>query len=201
MSPSQLNIRDYYLNNFRADIAAFMPDKRLPYFGHTWEYNCANLDKIPADRRPAFLICLYFTVLVDQAMHAHFRPYYDRFESMSRYPKYCRGLGQFQKNPRGILLYPVERGFVAQERLEELLKDGMELFVEQVDDFFRNHIPEISPEDFFDKLIYDPDVQIPLLLVMVKLELKDDIVVKAYEALREAVKGSFPRKNLPGGEI
>ena len=126
-------------------------------------------------------------------MHAHFRPYYARFESMTRYPKYCRGLGQFQKNPRGILLYPVERGFVSQQLLEMLLHDGMELFVEQVDDFFRNHMPEISPKDFFDKLIYDPDVQIPLLLVMVKPELKDDIVVKAYEALRGAVERRFPK--------
>jgi hypothetical protein len=186
-----MNLRDYYLNDFRADLANFMPDSRLPYFGHSWEYDCPNLDRIPPDRHPAFLICLYFTVLVDQGMHTHFRPFYEKFESLTRYPKYCRGLGQYHKNPRGILLYPVERGFVAQEKLEGLLKDGMELFVEEVDDFCRNHMPEINPKDFFEKLLYDPDVQIPLLLVMVKPELKDDIVVKAYEALREAVKGKF----------
>jgi hypothetical protein len=134
-------------------------------------------------------------------MHAHFRPFYCKFESLTRYPKYCHGLGQFQKNPRGILLYPVKKGFVDQERLEELLKDGMELFIEQVIDFCRNHIPEISSRDFFERLLYDPDVQIPLLLVMVKPELKGDIVVKAYEALHEAVEKIFPKKNLPGGEI
>lgn len=71
-------------------------------------------------------------------MHAHFRPFYAKFESLTKYPKYCRGLGQFQKNPRGILLYPVERGLVSQEQLERLLKDGMELFVEEIDDFCRN---------------------------------------------------------------
>ena len=170
-----------------------MPDRRLPYFGHSWEYNCGDLDKIPTDRRPAFLICLYFTVLVDQAMHAHFRPYYARFESMTRYPKYCRGLGQFQKDPRGLLLYPVERGFVRQELLEALLQDGMELFVAEVDEFFRDHMPEINARDFFDKLIYDPDVQIPLMLVLIKPELKNDIVVKAYEAIRAAVDKRFPK--------
>ncbi len=196
-----MNIREYYFNSFKGDLVAFMPDSRLPYFGHSWEYDCRNLDRIPADRRPAFLVCLYFTILVDQAMHAHFRPYYSRFESMTRYPKYCHGLGQFHKNPRGILLRPIERGFVDQDGLEELLNDGMELFVEQVDDFFRNHMPEISPEDFFKKLLYDPDVQVPMLLVMVKPELKDDIVVKAYENLREAVERRFPRMTRPGGEI
>lgn len=133
-----MNVRDYYLNDFRADLANFMPDPRLPYFGHSWEYDCRNLDRIPPDRRPALLFCLYFTVLVDQGMHAHFRPFYAKFESLTKYPKYCRGLGQFQKNPRGILLYPVERGLVSQEQLERLLKDGMELFVEEIDDFCRN---------------------------------------------------------------
>jgi hypothetical protein len=196
-----MNIRDYYLNNFTTDLAAFMPDSRLPYFGHSWEYGCQNLDRIPADRRPGFLICLYFTILVDQGMHAHFRPYYDKFESLTRYPKYCRGLGQFQKNPRGILLYPVERGFGDKARLEELLKDGMELFVDRVDEFFRNHMPEISPRDFFEKLLHDPDVQIPLLLVMVKPELKGDLVVKAYKALRKATERRFPEENQPGGEL
>jgi len=190
-----MNIREYYLNDFRADLTTFMPDLRLSYFGHSWEYNCQDLDRIPLGRRPAFLICLYFTILVDQGMHAHFRHFYDKFESLTRYPKYCRGLGQFQKNPRGILLYPVERGIVAQESLEEVLNDGMDLFVEQVDDFCRNHMPEISPRDFFWKLLYDSDVQIPLLLVMVQPELKNDIVVKAYEALREAVEARFPRQN------
>ena len=192
-----MNIREYYVKDFRADLATFMPDPRLPYFGHNWEYNCQNLDRIPPGRRPAFLICLYFTILVDQGMHAHFRHFYDKFQSLTRYPKYCHGLGQFQKNPRGILLYPVERGIVGQENLEALLNDGMDLFVEQVDDFCRNHMPEISPGDLFWKLVYDSDVQIPLILAMIKPELKEDIVVKAYEALREAVEERFPRQIDP----
>lgn len=61
-------------------------------------------------------------------------------------------------------------------------------------------MPEISSKDFFEKLLYDPDVQIPLVLVMLKPELKSDIVVKAYEALREAIEGIFPGKDLSGDE-
>jgi len=60
-------IRDYYNNQFRTDLAKFMPDARVPYFGHSWGSDCRNLDKIQIESRPAFLICLYFTVLVDQA--------------------------------------------------------------------------------------------------------------------------------------
>ena len=195
-----MNIRDYYQYQFRADVETFMPDTRVPYFGHSWEHDCRGLDKIPSERRTAFLICIYFTVLVDQAMHAHFRSQYLAFESLTRYPKYCHSLGQFQKNPRGILLHPVEQGLVPQTKLEQLLDSSMELFVEEVDEFFQNHMPAIEPKDFFDKILYDSDVQIPLLVVLVSPELKDDIVVKTYEALRKAVEKKYTKKNQQGTE-
>lgn len=119
-----MTIRDYYCNNFRSELAAFMPDAQVPYFGHSWTYDCGNLDKIPSETRSAFLICLYFTVLVDQAMYTHFRTDYARFEELTRYPKFCHGLGQFQKNPRAILLTPLERGMVNKDKLVKELPAG-----------------------------------------------------------------------------
>ena len=104
----EMEIKDYYLNDFRSDLAHFMPDKRLPYFGHSWNYDCGNLKKVPSERRAVFLICLYFTVLMDQAMHSHYPSHYSRFEELTRYPKFCHGLGQFQKNPRAILSVPAD---------------------------------------------------------------------------------------------
>jgi hypothetical protein len=103
-------------------------------------------------------------------------------------------LGQFQKNPRAILSVPVEKGIVNQEKIEKTLPDGMELFVKEVVDFFQQHMQNINPTDFFEKLIYDSDVQIPLLIVMINPEMKEDIVVKAYEALRGAVDKIIKKK-------
>jgi hypothetical protein len=34
----------------------------------------------------------------------------------------------------------------------------MRLFVDETSDFFCHHMPEISPHDFFDKLLADPDL-------------------------------------------
>ena len=174
-----------------------MPCRTVPYFGHSWSHNCGNLNKIPLAFRPAFLICLYFTVLVDQAMHAHFRADYQQFEQLTRYPKFCHGLGQFQKNPRAILSVPVEKGIVNQQEIEKMLPDGMELFVNEVVDFFQQHMQNITLIDFFDKLIYDSDVHIPLLIVIVNPEMKEDIVVKAYEALRGSVEKIIKKKGYP----
>ncbi len=88
----------------------------VPYFGHGWPRNCREqLARLPSGNLARFLISLYFTVLVDQAMHAHFREQYPRFESLTRYPKFCHGLSQFQHNPRGILLGPVEQGVITSQ--------------------------------------------------------------------------------------
>ena len=190
-----MNITDYYLNEFSCDLGHFMPDPQLPYFGHNWHYDHKNLDRIPSEKRAVFLICLYFTVLIDQAMYTHYPTHYARFEELTRYPKFCHGLGQIQKNPRAILSVPVDKGFVEQAAIETYLPDGMNLFIDEVATFFEEHIPAINTAEFFDKLIYDPDVQIPELLVMVNEDLKNDIVYKTYKALRNAVDKKYAHKS------
>ena len=189
-----MTIKEYYQSNFRRDIVQVIPDPQVPYFGHSWHLDCRGLENVAPSDRAQFLICLYFTVLVDQAMHAHFRMYYSKFESLTRYPKFCHGLGQFQKNPRNILLAPIERGMVKKQEIDGLLKDGMLLFVDEVVDFFTRHMPEIMPEQFFDKLLYDPDVQIPLIVILANPDMKTDTGVIAYEALKQAVEEKIKEK-------
>lgn len=181
-------IKDYYRNQFRADLTIFMPDTKVPYFGHSWNADCCNLHNIPIKSRPSFLICLYFTVLVDQAMYTHYRSDYQRFEKLTQYPKFCHGLGQFQKNPRELLLVPVKKGMIDNRAMEKEMPAGMELFVDEVNDFFKNYMTNVNPSEFFDKLIHDPDVQIPTLIAMINPGMKEDIVVQAYESLRAAVQ-------------
>jgi len=183
-----MQIRNYYYKNFKDDLLGFLPDTRLPYFGHTWQHDCGNLNDVDSQSRAAFLICLYFTVLVDQTMHAHFIRDYPKFEKFTRYPKFCHGLAQFHKNPRDILYVPVKKGLVNRENIESLITHGMELFVDEVIEFLQDHMSHIKPEAFFEKLIYDPDVQIPLIFVLADNSLKEDIVFKAYEELKKAVK-------------
>ena len=188
-------IRDYYHGQFASDMAVFMPRPDVPYFGHSWQSDCGGLNVIPPEKRAQFLVCLYFTVLVDQGMHSHFRTLYAKFETLTRYPKFCHGLGQFQKNPRQILDIPVERGLVSCDELGRLLRDGMKLFVDEIIDFSERHMPELNPRSFFEKLIYDPDVQIPLLVVMIDPTLKKTPAWKAYESLREIVLARWPSES------
>jgi hypothetical protein len=126
-------MKAYYLTQFRPDLQAFMGDSPVPYFGHLWSHDCGQqLCRVADNRRAQFLICLYFTVLVDQAMYTHFRSDYPKFQGLTRYPKFCHGLSQFQYNPRGILTAPVAQRIVSALAVRELLAEGMTLFVDEV---------------------------------------------------------------------
>ncbi len=185
-------MRDYYDRHFRRDLLSFLPRQDVPYFGHSWHVDCAGLEKVHPDHRAQFLVCLYFTVLVDQAVHEHYPHLHTQFEQLTRYPKFCHGLGQFQKNPREILDTPVERGFVSAALMAEAIPAGMQLFVDEVVDFATTHMPELKPSEFFEHLLCDPDVQIPLIVVMADPKLKECPAWKAYESLRLAVATKFP---------
>jgi len=181
-------MKDYYHGSFRHDLTQFMASSSVPYFGHAWPHTCADqLAPVPTEHRARFLVCLYFTVLADQAMHAHAREQYPRFAALTRYPKFCHGLGQFQHNPRAILVSPVERGLVSAEEVRAILPAGMELFVEEVLAFFRDHMPEVDARGFFERLAFDPDVQIPELIVLANPESTDDVAVVAYRELRRVL--------------
>ena len=182
-------MEDYYHNNFRTDLEAFFAGSRALYFGHAWSQNCGQqISKVPANNRPAFLICLYFTVLVDQAMHAHFRQHYREFADLTKYPKFCHGLGQFHHNPRDILSAPVDQGIVVTQDVKDLLPAGMTILVDEVVDFFKKHMPQIDPSNFFSALVFDPDVQVLGILSLINSELANDVVHVAYDALYEAAE-------------
>ena len=155
------------------------------------------MSKVPVKNRPAFLICLYSTVLVDQAMHAHFCEHYQKFASLTNYPKFCHGLSQFHHNPRGILSVPIEQNVIPEQDIKDLLPSGMTLFVDEVVDFFQNHMPQVQPEAFFEALLFDPDVQILGILKAINPEVVNDVVCVAYDALKEAVELKRALVNSP----
>lgn len=186
-----LEIRDYYQDQFRTDLTQFMPRADVRYFGHSWHVNCSGLEAIPVQRRPQFLACLYFTVLIDQAIHAHFRALHGRFDDLTHYPKFCHGLGQFQKNPREILDTPFEQKLVNGDALALIVPSAVELFVQEVVEFGETHMPDLSARDLFMALIDDPDVAIPLLVVHLRPELREFPGWIMFEALRAAVRSRW----------
>ena len=69
----------------------------------------------------------------------------------------------------------------------------MELFVAEVISFFRDHMSDISAIEFFDRLAYDRDVQIPLLVAMLDKTVAESTDYRAYSALERAIDNAEAR--------
>ena len=83
---------------------------------------------------------------------------------------------------------PVEQGMVDKTEIIEKLSDGMALFVDETLDFFKNYLLQVSGKEFFEKLIYDRDVQIPLIFELLDKNVQSNVDYIAYKALLKTVK-------------
>jgi hypothetical protein len=161
-----MTLKEYYYQTFPSDLAllvrGFEPQEHAGILavGHIWTHgSCTQLSQVPADHRPRFLACLYFTVLVDQAMHTHFNFASRRFEELTRYPKFRVGLGHAaHMNPVLIFEVPIHHRHVSEAAVQQVVPEAMNLFVDETASFFRDHMPEIRAQDFFDRLLADPDI-------------------------------------------
>lgn len=159
-----MRLHEYYQNDFQQDLTALFhgirpPEARIVTLGYDWVDRCTFLARVPLAHRPAFLLCLHFTILVDQAMHAHFLLWYTEFEKLTMYPKFRLGLGHpAYLNPTRILEDPIRCSLVAESDIRALIPEGMSLFVEETDDFSKRHMPQIAASDFFERILSDPDV-------------------------------------------
>lgn len=160
-----MSLKAYYNQQFRSDIASLMrgfePQEQacILAVGHIWTHGgCTQLLQVSAERRTQFLACLYFTVLIDQAMHTHFYFESRRFEELTQYPKFRVGLGHaLHMNPASILSKPIKHRLVSENAVREIISETMTLFVRETASFFRDHMPEIRTADFFALILDDPD--------------------------------------------
>ena len=161
-----MSLKTYYNQEFRSDLASllrgFEPQEhaRILGVGHIWTHcGCAQLSQVSAERRPQFLACLYFTVLVDQAIHTHFGFASRRFEELTQYPKFRVGLGHaLHMNPALILTVPIQHHLVSEDAVRQIITEAMTLLVDETASFFRDHMPEIRATDFFTSILADPDI-------------------------------------------
>ena len=148
-------IEDYYNHNFCNDLNEFinLNNKKFNLKEGVCFHGLYGLECIQESNRSYFIICLFITVYVDQAMYTYFGYYYDKFESLTKYPKYHGGPSSMNINP--IVLFSENHIEVPIDSNEIIsyMKEGMKLFISEVKAFFNDYIPEIDYIDFFNQII------------------------------------------------
>jgi hypothetical protein len=61
-------------------------------------------------------------------------------------------------NPVLIFEVPIHHRHVSEAAVQQVVPEAMNLFVDETASFFRDHMPEIRAQDFFDRLLADPDI-------------------------------------------
>jgi hypothetical protein len=182
-----MKFEDYYTKKFEHDLRKFyatMPEGMRKHFSRSPESYSISMNflvepdlalkVIPLEDRPSFAVCLYFTALVDQSMHYHFRQYYERFERMTNYPKLtgaCPGACMYMAHPTIALKCTnlfnsdpseyinsrnetIER---SQAILKPIVEEGIVYFLKDFPQFLRTYFPEIPEPESFARRVFCQD--------------------------------------------
>lgn len=155
MNESEPSFQAYYLGlsdsggrSFRSDILQVVPP-RLRYgtppgaeggmLGLDAFWQGGRADFITGRHRTQFLVACFFTVLIDQVVHSHFRPLHPKFEALTAPPKLCTTINNI--HPGAILDSKHLRGDADPE---SVFNEAKALFEMQLGQFARQHLPEMS---------------------------------------------------------
>lgn len=164
-----MTFQSYYRGEFRTDLAAVL--SALP--GLHWNpgggeqfvqpitLSMANptIRSWSHRHRDQFAIALFWTVLVDQVCFTYFRPQYAAFQAMTMYPKFtgdCPGGCGGHIHPRHILLAVGSPPYVGGgdwTGTADPSEDSLAVMHEEVFDFFKHHLPEVAPDEFWTRCL------------------------------------------------
>jgi hypothetical protein len=151
---------DYYFDGFGTDLDRLIGTDVPRWFGGTWRTaGCTELKEVAANNRPAYLACLYYSVLFDQGLCHHAHAEYKQKARFRRYPKFCPGFNRGHMNPRGILRFPMRWGLVSPEELKGLAAPAANLFVAEYIGIIGEHFPKLDLSNFFYLLTRFPEVE------------------------------------------
>lgn len=164
------NFKTYYHTKFRDDINSFfstIPDaskfhedtqnkqtfsiqyERLtPAFEH--------LNFLEKEDKEYFAVALFLTVLTDMVCFTHFKEHYNKFESLTRYPKFignCPSGCHYHFHPSNIFL-AMNKGCSAKVQhlvFYDKFKEAVESMKEETVNFFDQNLNGIDGEFFWEK--------------------------------------------------
>jgi hypothetical protein len=184
-----IDLKEYYIASFKSDLNSVIGTHVPRYFGGSWRTGgCPELWAVAEENRPAFLTCLYFSVLIDQGLYHHAHHAYKNTALCAQKPKFCSAAGKGHMNPRGILRFPMHWGLVSPEDLLGLAAPAARLFVYECVSTVETLLPKVSPANFFFLLTNFPEVNFWSPRVTRRFSGEVKVEQKFLDELRAAVR-------------
>lgn len=164
------NFQIYYNSKFREDLNQFfsaIPDeskfhedrenKQVFSIQHERLTPSKNhLDFLDKEGKEYFAIALFFTVLTDMVCYTYYKPYYHKFQNLTKYPKLignCLSWCRYHLHP-GEIFNAMHQGRNSTEQhllFMDKFWEATETMQEETTSFFEIHLNEINDRDFWEK--------------------------------------------------
>jgi hypothetical protein len=129
-------------------IFSIQYERLTPAFNH--------LNFLGKEGKEYFGVALFFTVLTDMVCFTHFKRYYKKFRTLTRYPKFignCPCACHVHYHPIEIFLALNKAYSNKKNPLDffDKLSEGIDAMRNETIRFFTEHLPEIEGETFWAK--------------------------------------------------
>jgi hypothetical protein len=160
-----MNLRDYYRSEFRRDVKRINlePIKYPTNQGdvgfdvEAWKNSAAEIED--GDRRICFALSMFITVVSDQIMFKYFNDNYEKFRSLTLYPKFHSLMRPNGHYPYVLFQSLIEDGSLKEKDFtEDNVVAGADLFIDEILNFFHEHQKEVKGNEVLRKFIEDPDI-------------------------------------------
>jgi hypothetical protein len=164
------DFKTYYRSKFRQDINLFfstIPDnsrfhedkdkKQIFSIQHERLTPSNNhLDFLDKEGKEYFGVALFFTVLTDMVCYTYYNVYYERFQSLTRYPKLignCLSWCHYHLHPRDIFyaMNHERKPFEPELLFIYKFSDAIDTMKEETIKFFIEYLPEVNGDTFWEK--------------------------------------------------
>jgi len=162
-----MTIKKYYHDRFASHLSKMVVCYSQGHPGHVTHYELENPQvgvlSLPAADRAYFIVCLFFTVLVDQAMYSYGPEGHTSFKTLAKYPTWGV-LGGANSNPWGVIGVALNNKLVKEAALIGIADEAMQLFVDELEDYFKKYLPKDSIKEFLAHMQEDSDFSTGLFL-------------------------------------
>lgn len=162
-----MSIKSYYHERFASHLSKMVVRHSPGHPGYVTHYEIENPQRgvrsLSIEDRPYFVLCLFFTVLIDQAMYAYGPGGHNSFKTLTKYPTWGV-LGGANSNPWGVIGVALCNKLVKEPAILNIADEAMQLFVDEVEDYFRKYLPQDSAKEFLAHMQADPDFSTAFVL-------------------------------------
>lgn len=157
-------IKNYFYNDFPSQLRKIVAGKKTVGFdekyvfigGHEWKNFEKDMQKIPVENRPEFLLSLFMIILTDQAVYTYEKDLHRIWRENTMFPNFGHwGFGPHNENQLWILA-KADTDDGLSKNIQTLIPEFTKFLVDETQDYFAKILGnKVDIKDYFIAILND----------------------------------------------